>query len=520
MIKKLIKAILLFAVFAVCFMIPGVAQAKDKDGNLVVVIDAGHGGIDGGATQNGVVESTCNYNTALGLKAQLETYNGVRVYITRGSAEWFSNTGRGRFGNMLGADLFVCLHYNSGSATATGIEVYSTVNPSFRDQMTRLSKLIINNVTKLGFKSRGVMYRSDTKDPTMDYFTALDEASKCGIPSVLVEHCFLSNPSDAAFMSVVENQYRMGAADADGIAEYFGLSKRMVDTNSSLTLIRTYSAQIKGDLKSCSSSDTNVAFVSDSGLITAVGSGSAKISCTDNNGRVSEITITVPEVVQVGVAAGISPTFYNNESAARAYNKSTVITKAIYSDGSAIQVNGILGEPKVLTAERGHPALDIPVSYGGYTNNLRVYCYSFMNVTVNPKQHLPVGNNRDVLLIPGSFQTPVSGTVKPTEPPTEPQTEPPTVQPATEAPSTEAPVVTQAPDTTSEATEADTTESVEAVSETVTQQTLTETATQTKEDNNTGSKKNGIKIIKIIIIALIGVCVAASIGCVIYLKKR
>ena len=61
-------------------------EAKDSNGDYVVIVDAGHGGIDGGAASFGKNEDVLNWNIACALKAELETYAGVRVYFTRGSA--------------------------------------------------------------------------------------------------------------------------------------------------------------------------------------------------------------------------------------------------------------------------------------------------------------------------------------------------------------------------------------------------------------------------------------------------
>ena len=70
------------------------AQAKDGAGNIVIIVDPGHGGNDGGSASSYDNEATLNWNIATALKAELQTYNGVRVYLTRGSAEWNSNADR------------------------------------------------------------------------------------------------------------------------------------------------------------------------------------------------------------------------------------------------------------------------------------------------------------------------------------------------------------------------------------------------------------------------------------------
>ena len=71
-----IKSILLGAVIIILmsFAIIQTVSAKDSDGDIVVIIDAGHGSIDGGANQNGVEEEDMNWSIATSLKAELQTY--------------------------------------------------------------------------------------------------------------------------------------------------------------------------------------------------------------------------------------------------------------------------------------------------------------------------------------------------------------------------------------------------------------------------------------------------------------
>lgn len=85
--KKFIKAVLAGMMFLCCLACVNRVSARDKDGDLVVIIDPGHGGRDGGAVQNGLTEKELNWNIATALKAELETYEGVKVYLTKGYAE-------------------------------------------------------------------------------------------------------------------------------------------------------------------------------------------------------------------------------------------------------------------------------------------------------------------------------------------------------------------------------------------------------------------------------------------------
>ena len=334
MMKKFIKAVLAGMMFLCCLACVNRVSARDKDGDLVVIIDPGHGGRDGGAVQNGLTEKEINWNIATSLKAELETYEGVKVYLTKGYAEWNSNTGRGRYGVGLGGDIFISCHNNSGSATARGSIVFTTVNSKYHNEMGKLANLILDNLNQAGFIRNGIQSRPSSGNPSADYYTALDEAAKAGMPSMIIEHCYISNAEDAAFISNLENQYKAGAADATGIAQYYGLKKRTVSAGSSINLTRTYSASFTGVQGKFASSDENVAYVSDNGLITAMSQGSAVITCTSDDGSKKTVNVTVPAVTQVAVTAGINPTFYDNVNQAKNIDTSLVMMKAVYSEES------------------------------------------------------------------------------------------------------------------------------------------------------------------------------------------
>lgn len=480
--KGIMSFILLTSAVIIALMLPQKAEARDADGDIVVIVDPGHGGSDGGAYQNNCMEAAINWNMALALKSELETYDGVKVYLTRGSGEWHSNTGRGHFGESLGADLLISLHNNSGSATASGVEVYGTINPLYQASMQTLANRICTAVSSVGLNNRGYHTRSSSSDSSRDYYTLIDEAGRAGIPSMIVEHCYLSNSSDAAFISSVSNQYLCGAADAQAIAGFYGLSARTVAAGSSITLTRTYSAYMKcSSSGTYSSSNESVAHVRSDGLITATGEGTATITCTKADGTAESVTVTVPSVKMIGLAAGSATTFYS-ENNVRTNFTNGMMVKAIYSDGSAVQVNGYtLGT--FPTSGKSYPSVasevgyDVPVSYNGFSCNLRVYGWTSSDSTAYSTSLANVASsNTDILLLPGSYlginsgsgsasETPQPTTAQVTEKPTEALTteEATTKEEITEAPTEE--ITTEEESTakeavTKESTEQETTENI------------------------------------------------------------
>lgn len=60
----------------------GFYYPPDTDGELVVVIDPGHGGSNLGADYNGFLEKEMNLTVAEAMAEELREYEGITVYLT------------------------------------------------------------------------------------------------------------------------------------------------------------------------------------------------------------------------------------------------------------------------------------------------------------------------------------------------------------------------------------------------------------------------------------------------------
>lgn len=199
------------------------------DRQIVIVIDPGHGGSDPGAvsymsTGERVEEATCNWNISVALKKYLERYDNVVVYMTKGSYyEESSLSGRVNFVEQVGADLCVSIHNNSGYPDARGCEVYKSRVEPFCNNTNDLSWEIANNLAGIGFLNRGVKTWASTlpETPDDDYLTMICGPISVGIPSILIEHGFVTNQKDAYLLKNYVN--KIAEADGKAIANYFNL---------------------------------------------------------------------------------------------------------------------------------------------------------------------------------------------------------------------------------------------------------------------------------------------------------
>ena len=209
--------------------------------DLVVALDAGHGGSDPGAENRkaGLVEKNLTLKIANYCRDALNTYSGVKVVMTRDHDEYVGLSERVQRAIDAGANLFVSFHINA-TAGATGFEVWVQNNSSWRyelhEESSELGTKILEKLEKLGLKNRGNK-ESDSRNGTKysdgspaDYLTVLYESRKNNIPAVLIEHGFIDGSSaDQALLSSEASLKQMGTADAEAIAEYYGLSNGIPD---------------------------------------------------------------------------------------------------------------------------------------------------------------------------------------------------------------------------------------------------------------------------------------------------
>lgn len=233
--------------------------AARNGGNVVVVIDPGHGGSDPGACRNGLREKDLTLKISKYLRDELKEYSGVDVYMTRDTdkaLETSPNTeleNRVNYAASRNADVLVSIHINAGGGK--GAEVW-TPNENYNSEIykegQKISQDILNELVALGLTNRGVK-ESYSKDNTTypdgslaDYYGIIRRSKLAGFTGIIVEHAFIDNASDAAFLKSESNLKKLGVADATGIAEYFGLYKEAnVNFNEGTYSINSMSENVR-----------------------------------------------------------------------------------------------------------------------------------------------------------------------------------------------------------------------------------------------------------------------------------
>jgi len=182
--------------------------------NKIVVVDAGHGGSEVGATYGGIYEKDVNLKIAKYVQDELEK-NGVRVYMTRSEDITTSLSYRTTLANNLNADLFVSVHNNAivNKSSIKGTEVLYPTSNVVKNGITayslaqKLQEVVSANA---GTYNKGVINRNN-----------LYVLNKTNMPAVIVEVAYMTNWSDLKKLKDEEFLEKAGKAIAQGVLESF-----------------------------------------------------------------------------------------------------------------------------------------------------------------------------------------------------------------------------------------------------------------------------------------------------------
>ncbi len=190
----------------------------------VIIIDPGHGGVDGGASGGvtGVLEKDINLQISLKLKEILEE-SGCLVYLTRdGDYGLYTDDGTIRKKKMedlknrrkiyeeSNADVIISIHLNSfGQPQYYGAQ---TFYPPNSEESKVLAKLIQEDLIKV------LDNRNDRKIKIKNDVYLLQHTKA---PTVFVECGFLSNPKEEKLLQDPEYQYKIAWSIYVGTLRYF-----------------------------------------------------------------------------------------------------------------------------------------------------------------------------------------------------------------------------------------------------------------------------------------------------------
>lgn len=232
-----------------------VSVGKGRD--VIVAIDAGHGGDDPGATgASGTHEKTITLAVARELKKAIDKTPGMTAVLTRDSDYFIPLEQRYLKAREMKADLFVSIHadaFTSSDARGSSVWVLSprgATNEAARwladrenradlvggisldDKDDTLAKVLLDlsqgatmgasnavaeqvlgSLKKLGPTHRNYVERAN--------FVVLRSPD---VPSILVETAFITNPTEEARLTNPDHREKLADAILDGVRDYFRAS--------------------------------------------------------------------------------------------------------------------------------------------------------------------------------------------------------------------------------------------------------------------------------------------------------
>jgi N-acetylmuramoyl-L-alanine amidase len=227
-----------------------------RAGKRVVVIDAGHGGNDPGASGGATHEKMVTLAAARALKARLERTGRYTVVLTREADVYIPLEARVGVARRAGADLFISLHADAGpDRVVRGASVYTLSDKGtdraarkvmnrddwFRDvslpgrdpAVNRILLDLTQRATKnrsaafakmlLGrIDGRAALLQRSHRDAGFVVLLAPD------VPAVLLEMGFITNPQDEALLTDQAGRERLMDGVAQAVDDYFDGEARPV----------------------------------------------------------------------------------------------------------------------------------------------------------------------------------------------------------------------------------------------------------------------------------------------------
>lgn len=235
MIKRFFSVLILLMPFVL--LAGEVTESAAGAGTFTVVIDAGHGGKDGGTRSSKTREKDVALDVALKLSSALKA-KGIRVVLTRSTDVFIPLYERIEKANDVKANLFISIHCNSlpynkaGRASVRGVETYvsgygrldeqdvairenasilfeknykknyngydpkdpesiillSLMKNAYRTKSIKLASLMQKEYRKVGRVDKGVHEKS------------LAVLARAAMPAVLTEIGYLSSPAEETYM--------------------------------------------------------------------------------------------------------------------------------------------------------------------------------------------------------------------------------------------------------------------------------------------------------------------------------
>ena len=240
------------AVAAVPRVVRAMHAPGDGDRDVVIAVDAGHGGVDPGAIGRGRTrEKDVTLAIARGLAKALNAEPGMRGVLTRDRDEFLELRDRVARAHAARADMFISIHADSiADRSVTGASVYVLSVHGASSEAARVLADRENAADLVGgvpLNDRGTLavvldvtsseiigQSASAAERVVSALEGVGELRKAqvqragfvvlkslGIPSMLIETAYISNPAEERRLRSSAQQARLAGAIASGLRSYF-----------------------------------------------------------------------------------------------------------------------------------------------------------------------------------------------------------------------------------------------------------------------------------------------------------
>lgn len=202
--SKYLYALILVPVIALSFAFASKSKTSLPLSNRIIVIDPSHGGQDAGASVGNLSEKQLSLSVGLLIK-EIAAQKGMNVVLTRTEDQSISLEDRVRLSNEAKADLFVSIHIGlDDDKTKSGIDCFINTHADSK----KIGSVLIGSLKSVDdLKTRGI------------HASQAFVLKKNEVPAVILELGYLSNASDAKFLSDEANLRKLAGRIVDGLRE-------------------------------------------------------------------------------------------------------------------------------------------------------------------------------------------------------------------------------------------------------------------------------------------------------------
>jgi len=234
----------------------GTESQRGKNGGAtplkLIVLDAGHGGRDPGATgPNGVQEKDVVLDVTRRAARMIEDGLGIKVALTRTTDVFVPLRDRTNFANRQRADLFIAIHANAHpQSVSEGVETFF-LSSEATDNAARQTAALENNVVQLEspqsrqktdllksilwdmaqseFQQESSFLAETVQDSMTQSLRLVNRGVKqagfyvlggAAMPAILIEIGFLTNPKEERKLASAEHREAIARAIYASLAEY------------------------------------------------------------------------------------------------------------------------------------------------------------------------------------------------------------------------------------------------------------------------------------------------------------